>query len=106
MPQPANAPDERARASAGRYRATQAIRDLARDRGAEFITRPNFPGSGLTVRDLEPLTGARAARDIELGCPARRPRLHPPGPRGRARLGPDRPRPRRGPRTPTPTRPG
>ena len=65
MPQPANDPDERAQASPG-YRAIQAIRDLARDRGAEFITRPNFPGSRLTVHDLEPLTGARAARDIEL----------------------------------------
>jgi hypothetical protein len=65
MPQPANAPDERAQASPG-YRAIQAIRDLARDRGAEFITRPNFPGSHLTVDSLEPLTGARAARDIEL----------------------------------------
>ena len=65
MPHPANAPGERAQASPG-YRAIRAIRDLARDRGAEFITRPNFPGSRLTVHDLEPLTGARAARDIEL----------------------------------------
>src|SRR5262249_55930228 len=43
-----------------------AIRGLVRDRGAETITRPNFPGSRLMVHDLEPLTGARAARDIEL----------------------------------------
>ncbi len=32
----------------------------------EFITRPAFPGSDVTFRDLEPLTGARTARDIEL----------------------------------------
>ena len=67
MPHPANDPGERAQASPG-YRAIQAIRDLARDRGAELITRPNFPGSRMTVHDLEPLTGARAARDIELAA--------------------------------------
>ena len=67
MTQPDSAPDQRSQASPG-YRATQAIRDLARDRGAEFIARPNFPGSRLTVHDLEPLTGARAARDIELSA--------------------------------------
>src|SRR6185437_12948774 len=65
MTQPESAPDQQSQASPG-YRATQAIRDLARDRGTETITRPNFPGSRLTVHDLEPLTGARAARDIEL----------------------------------------
>jgi anti-sigma regulatory factor (Ser/Thr protein kinase) len=65
MPHPVSGPGERAQASPG-YRTIQAIRDLARDRGAEFITRPNFPGSRLTVDSLEPLTGARAARDIEL----------------------------------------
>ena len=38
------------------------------DRGAEFTTRPEFPGSGTAVPDVEPLTGARTARDIELGA--------------------------------------
>jgi hypothetical protein len=66
MPYPAHEPDERARASSAAHQAIQAIRGLARDRGAEFITRPNFPGSRITVHDLEPLTGAHAARDIEL----------------------------------------
>ena len=66
MPQPANDPDTQAQAASPAYRAGRAIRDLAHDRGAESITRPNFPGSRLTVHDLEPLTGARAARDIEL----------------------------------------
>ena len=65
-----NGPDERARASDA---ARQALTGLARDRGAEFITREACRGSDRTVRDLEPLVGARAARDIELGarCAAR-----------------------------------
>ena len=67
MSQPANDPGERAQASPG-YRAIQAIRDLARDRGAEVTSRPMFADSGVTVRDLQPLDGARAARDIELGA--------------------------------------
>jgi hypothetical protein len=66
MPHPANDPDERAPAASPAHHAMGAIRGLARDRGAETITRPNFPGSRLTVHDMEPLTGARAARDIEL----------------------------------------
>ena len=65
MPDSAFGPEERARASGA---ARRALTDLARDRGAEFITRPNFPGSRMTVHDLEPLTGARAARDIELAA--------------------------------------
>jgi hypothetical protein len=63
MPHPANVPDTRASAS---YAARGAVIGLATDRGAKFTTRPAFPGSGSTVRDLEPLTGARAARDVEL----------------------------------------
>jgi hypothetical protein len=64
MPHPGNDPDERARASEA---ARRAVTGLARDRGAEFITRPAFPGSDITVRDVDPLAGARSARDIELG---------------------------------------
>jgi hypothetical protein len=63
MPHPANDPDERFRASTAAY---GAIRSLAADRGAEFITRPALPGSDVTFRDMEPFAGARAARDIEL----------------------------------------
>src|SRR5262249_11585401 len=48
--------------------ARRAVFGLARDRGFEFTTRAAFRGSDSTVRDLEPLTGARAARDIELGA--------------------------------------
>jgi hypothetical protein len=56
----------------GRARACDAARraliGLARDRGAELVTRQAFRSSGLTVRDLDPLTGVRAARDIERGA--------------------------------------
>lgn len=65
MPHPASEPSARARVSDA---ARRAVIGLARDRGAELTTRAMFPGSELTVRDLEPLEGARAARDIELGA--------------------------------------
>jgi hypothetical protein len=65
MPDSAFGPEERARASGA---ARRALVDLARERGAEFTTREAYPGSGTTVRDLEPLAGAHAARDIELGA--------------------------------------
>jgi hypothetical protein len=63
MPRQDSGPDARAQASAAAHRA---ITGLATSRGAEFTIRPAFPGSDITVRDFEPLTGARAARDIEL----------------------------------------
>jgi hypothetical protein len=65
MTDPVSSPDEQARASEA---ARRALIGLARDRGAEFITREAYRGSDRTVRDLEPLAGARAARDIELGA--------------------------------------
>ena len=65
MPDSAFGPEERARASGA---ARRALINLARDRGAEYITPEAYRGSDRTVRDLEPLTGARAARDIELGA--------------------------------------
>jgi hypothetical protein len=69
MPDSASGPDERARQFAAiRDHARQAVAGLARCRGAEFITREADRGSDRTVPDLEPLTGARAARDIELGA--------------------------------------
>jgi hypothetical protein len=64
MPHPGNDPEERARASEA---ARRAVTGLARDRGAQFTTRPAFPGSDITVHDVEPLAGARSARDIEVG---------------------------------------
>jgi hypothetical protein len=69
MSDPASGPDERAKQFAAiRDHARQAVAGLARCRGAEFTTREADRGSGMTVRDLEPLTGACAARDIELGA--------------------------------------
>jgi len=47
--------------------ATAAFLALTSPRRAEFTTRPAFPGSDITVRDVEPLAGTRSARDIELG---------------------------------------
>lgn len=44
---------------------------LARDSIAQNVTRPMFRGDKEpTVRDVEPLAGARAARDIELAATA------------------------------------
>ena len=69
MPDSASSPDKRARQFAAiRDHARRALIGLARDRGAEFITREAYRDSDTTIRDLEPLTGARAARDIELGA--------------------------------------
>jgi hypothetical protein len=69
MPDPASGSGERPRELAdARDHARQAVVGLARCRGAEFTTRPLSADSELTVRDLEPLDGARAARDIELGA--------------------------------------
>jgi hypothetical protein len=65
MPDSASGPDERARASDA---ARRALIGLARDRGAEFITWQAYRGSDMAIRDLEPLAGARAARDVELGA--------------------------------------
>ena len=65
MPDSASGPDERARASDA---VRRPLIVLARDRGAELITRQASRGSDMTIRDLEPLAGARAARDIELGA--------------------------------------
>jgi hypothetical protein len=69
MPDSANSRDERARQFAAiRDHTRQAVIGLARCRGAQFTTREADRGSGMTARDLEPLDGARAARDIELGA--------------------------------------
>jgi hypothetical protein len=65
MPHPGNSPGERARASDA---ARRAFIGLAHDRGANFATWEAFRGSDLTVRDLEPLDGARAVLDVELSA--------------------------------------
>jgi hypothetical protein len=54
--------------SAARRAARRAAIDLARDEGAQVITRPAFRGAQTTIQDVEPLAGLRAAREVELGA--------------------------------------
>jgi hypothetical protein len=62
-------PEERQRAaSTARAAARHAAINLARDAGAQIISRPIFPGAHSTTRDVEPLAGLRAIREIELGA--------------------------------------
>ncbi len=57
------------RVAAARETARRETIRLARDSGAAIVTRPMFPGdTEPTVRDVEPLHGARAARDLELAA--------------------------------------
>jgi anti-sigma regulatory factor (Ser/Thr protein kinase) len=63
MAHPADDSDARFQASTA---AHGAIRRLASDRGFDFTPSPAGRRLGFTTRDLESLTGARAARDIEL----------------------------------------
>jgi hypothetical protein len=53
---------------AARRAARRALIDLARDQGAQFVSRPAFRGAHTTIQDVEPLAGMRAARDVELGA--------------------------------------
>jgi len=55
------------RIAAARETARREAFRLARDSGAAIVTRPMFHGdTESTVRDVEPLAGARAASDLEL----------------------------------------
>src|SRR5262249_51996090 len=57
------------RIGASRETARREAVRLARDSGAQTVTRPMFRGDKEpTVRDVEPLAGARASRDIELAA--------------------------------------
>jgi len=57
------------RRTAARNQARRAAFQLARDCGAQIVTRPVFAADKEpTVRDVEPLAGARAARDLELAA--------------------------------------
>jgi hypothetical protein len=57
------------RMAAARDTARREAFRLARDSGAAVVNRPIFRGDKEpTVRDVEPLAGARAARDIELAA--------------------------------------
>ena len=68
MDQPEDDYEARAKAlRAGRSAARRATMDLARDANAAIISQPLFPGAQSTIRDVEPLAGLRASRDLELG---------------------------------------
>jgi hypothetical protein len=59
----------RERIAAARETAGREAFRLARDAGAPIVTRPMFRGEPEpAVRDVEPLAGARAARDLELAA--------------------------------------
>lgn len=54
--------------SDARIAARRAAVGLARDGGAQVISRPAFRGAQSTIEDVESLAGLRAAREIELGA--------------------------------------
>lgn len=51
-----------------RNAARRAAIEVARSAGAQFITRPAYQGAQIDIRDLEPLAGMRASRQVELGA--------------------------------------
>ena len=66
--QPTPSTAEQRRAAARATARAETFR-LARDSGAGLVTRPMFsPDKEQTIRDVEPLAGARAARDLELAA--------------------------------------
>lgn len=46
----------------------RAMLDLASTAGAQTVTRPAFRGSHATVRDIEPLAGLAASRQLEIAA--------------------------------------
>jgi hypothetical protein len=67
MTEPESSPEQRI--AAAREAARREAFRLARDAGAATVTRPMFLGDNEpTVRDVEPLDGTRAARDLELAA--------------------------------------
>ena len=69
MPEQETSREDRSTAiSRARSAARNAAFTLARDAGAQIITRPAYPGSQSSVRDVDPAAGMRAARDLELGA--------------------------------------
>ena len=71
---------------AARRVARRALIDLARDQGAQFVSRPAFRGAHTTIQDVEPLAGMRTARDVELGARFSTRNYIRGRPRGRAHL--------------------
>lgn len=67
MSEPASR-DQRDIAERARRAADAEVLRLARDSGAQFRTRPIFPGSASTTSYAEPETGLAAARALELAA--------------------------------------
>lgn len=61
-------PDRETVTAAARNAIRVAAFTIARDTGAAIITRPAFHGTDRTTRDIEPLTGMLAARELELAA--------------------------------------
>lgn len=62
-------PDPPSLRDRARHEARRAAFTLARDSGAPIVTRPMYRSADApSVRDVEPLAGARAARDLELAA--------------------------------------
>ncbi len=69
MPIQGSIPADRQHAiDAARNAVRNATYTIARDTGAEVITRPAYPGSDRIIRDVEPLAGLATARDLELAA--------------------------------------
>jgi hypothetical protein len=68
MPVSRSSADRQQVIDAARNAARNATYTIARDNGAAVITRPAYPGSDRTVRDVEPLAGLATARDLELAA--------------------------------------
>lgn len=58
--------DRERTAAAARSAVRIAAFTIARDTGAAIFTRPAFHGSDRTTRDVDPLAGMHAARELEL----------------------------------------
>lgn len=56
------------RVDAVRRAARRAALELAREDGAQIVRRPIFAGADVTARDVEPLAGLRASRELEIGA--------------------------------------
>lgn len=70
MSNPPAQPDRVRAADAARSEVRRSVFALARRAGAQLISRPIFRGAQAQVRDVEPLAGARLARDLELSARA------------------------------------
>jgi hypothetical protein len=67
-PEQARTDDMLSALRAARDATRRAAFEIARSAGAQIITRPAYQGAQMAVRDIEPLAGMRASRQVELGA--------------------------------------